>query len=131
MNEMIIVILGVWAVIATAMYIITYWDKKSINEKFENYKSDVEQAEELRNSGREIIPVVFNHKTYFIYKDSTMMEAVNMIDVKPDQVYYDRTANNKFNSSFIKYYGINSLTGNIGDDLILNFENNILKTVKN
>jgi hypothetical protein len=131
MNEILIIILGVWAVITTAMYIITYWDKKSLNEKFEDYKNKIKKDEELRNSGRKVIPVVYNHNTYFIYQDSTMMEAINMIGLKPNNVYYDRTSNNKFNAGFIKYYGQTSFSGIIGEDLTLGFENGTLKSIRN
>lgn len=132
MNEYIIIILlGIWAVIVNGMYIIAYWDKKNIKESFDKYKNEVKRNEELRNSGRQIIPVVYNHKTYFIYKDSTMTEAINMINAEPGQVYYDRTSDSKYDSGFIKYYGINSLTHSIGDDLTLHFENGILKSIKN
>ena len=130
MEEKMIIILGMWAVIATAMCIIAYWDKKSIKEKFDAYKNDTLKKEELRNSGRELLPAILNHKTYFIYKDSTMTEAINMINAKPGQVYYDRTTNSKYDSGFIKYYGQSSLSG-IGDDLTLHFENGILKSIKN
>lgn len=126
-----IIILGMWAVIATAMYIIAYWGKKHIKESFDKYKDDIQKAEELKNSGRELLPAIFDHKTYFIYKDSTMTEAINMIDVKPGQVYYDRTSNSKYDSGFIKYYGSYYLSGKLGDDLTLYFENGILKSIKN
>lgn len=130
MEEKIIIILGVWAVIATAMYIIAYWDKKHIKESFDKYKDDIQKADELKNSGRELLPAILNHKTYFIYKDSTMTEAINMINAAPGQVYYDRTTNSKYDSGFIKYYGQSSLSG-ISDDLTLHFENGILKSIKN
>lgn len=130
MEEKMIIILGLWAVIVTAMYIIAYYNKKYIKEDFDKYKDDIQKAEELKNSGRELLPVIFNHKTYFIYKDSTMTEAINMIDDEPGQVYYDRTSDSKYDSGFIKYYGINSLTHSIGDDLTLHFENGILKSIK-
>lgn len=131
MEEKIIIILGMWAVIVTAMYIIAYWDKQHIKESFNKYKNDIQKAEELKNSGRELLPAIFNHKTYFIYKDSTMTEAINMINAEPGQVYYDRTSDSEYDSGFIKYYGINSLTHSIGDDLTLHFENGILKSIKN
>ena len=130
MEEKMIIILGIWAVIATAMCIIAYWDKKHIKESFDKYKDDIQKAEELKNSGRELLPVILNHKTYFIYKDSTMTEAINMINAGPGQVYYDRTTNSKYDSGFIKYYGASSLSG-ISDDLTLHFENGILKSIKN
>lgn len=129
-----IIILGIfiaWAVIATIICITNYCDKILIQKKFDKYKNEVKRNEELRNSGRQLIPVVYNHKTYFIYKDSTMTEAINMINAKPGQVYYDRTTNSKYDSGFIKYYGIDSLTHSIGDDLTLHFENGILKSIKN
>jgi len=127
MEEKMIIILGIWAVIATAMYIITYWDKKSIKEKFEDYKNDILKKEEILNSGRELLPAIFNHKTYFIYKDSTMTEVINMINVEPAQVYYDRTSNGKYDSGFIKYY----VSSSSSEDLTLIFENGILKSIKN
>ena len=122
-----IIILVMWAVIATIMCIIAYWDKKSIKEKFEDYKNDILKKEEILNSGRELLPVIFNHKTYFIYKDSTMTEVINMINAEPGQVYYDRTSDSEYDSGFIKYYGSVSLC----DDLTLIFENGILKSIKN
>ena len=122
-----IIILGIWAVIATAMCIITYWNKKSIKEKFEDYKNDILKKEEILNSGRELLPAIFNHKTYFIYKDSTMTEVINMINVEPAQVYYDRTSNGKYDSGFIKYY----VSSSSSEDLTLIFENGILKSIKN
>lgn len=131
MEEKMIIILGMWAVIATAMYIIAYWNKKSIKEKFEAYKNDILKKEELRNSGRELLPAIFNYKTYFIYKDSTMTEAINMINAEPGQVYYDRTTNSKYDSGFIRYYGSASISGKLGEDLTLIFENGILKSIKN
>lgn len=126
-----IIILGMWAVIVTVMCIIAYWDKKHIKESFDKYKDDIQKAEELKNSGRELLPAIFNHKTYFIYKDSTMKEAINMINAEPEQVYYDRTTNSKYDSGFIKYYGSSSISGKIGEDLTLHFENGILKSIKN
>lgn len=131
MEEKMIIILGILAVIATAMYIITYWDKKHIKESFDKYKDNIQKAEELKNSGRELLPVIFKHKIYFIYKDSTMTEAINMINTEPGQVYYDRTTNSKYDSGFIKYYGSEHLSGKLGDNLTLNFENGILKSIKN
>ncbi len=122
-----IIILVLWAVIVTAMYIITYWDKKLIKEKFEDYKNDILKKEEILNSGRELLPAIFNHKTYLIYKDSTMTEAINMINVEPAQVYYDRTSNGKYDSGFIKYY----VSSSSSEDLTLIFENGILKSIKN
>ena len=119
--------LGMWAVIATTMCIIAYWDKKSIKEKFEDYKNDILEKEEILNSGRELLPAHFNHKTYFIYKDSTMTEVINMINDEPGQVYYDRTSNCKYDSGFIRYYASSSSC----DDLTLHFENGILKSIKN
>jgi len=127
MEENMIIILVMWAVIATIMCIIAYWDKKSIKEKFEDYKNDILKKEEILNSGRELLPVIFNHKTYFIYKDSTMTEVINMINAEPGQVYYDRTSDSEYDSGFIKYYGSVSLC----DDLTLIFENGILKSIKN
>lgn len=126
-----IIILGIfiaWAVIANGMCIIAYCDKKHIKESFDKYKNEVKINEELRNSGRQIIPAVYNHKTYFIYKDSTMTEAINMINAEPGQVYYDRTSDNEYDSGFIKYYGSSSSSG---EDLTLHFENGILKSIKN
>lgn len=126
-----IIILGIfiaWAVIATITCITNYCDRISIKEKFNKYKDEVKRNEELMNSERQIIPAVYNHKTYFIYKDSTMTEAINMINVEPGQVYYDRTSDNKYDSGFIKYYGSSSSSG---EDLTLHFENGILKSIKN
>ena len=127
MEENIIIILGMWAVIATTMCVIAYWDKKSIKEKFEDYKNDILEKEEILNSGRELLPAHFNHKTYFIYKDSTMTEAINMINDEPGLVYYDRTSNGEYNSGFIRYYASSSPC----DDLTLHFENGTLKSIKN
>ena len=124
-----IIILGIWAVIATTMYIIAYWNMKYIKESFDKYKDDIQKVEELKNSGRELLPVIFNHKTYFIYKDSTMIEAINMINAEPVEVYYDRTSNSKYDSAYI-YYGSSSSSIS-GEHLILHFENGILKSIKN
>jgi hypothetical protein len=125
MENIVIIILSICIIVALLLYINSCYENKTLKKELNQYKESKLKLEEMENTGRAIIPVVYNNKTYYIYQDSNMMEAIKLMGIKPETTYYDRTPNGKFTVSYIEYY--NHITHT---RLILSFENNVFRSAK-
>ena len=120
-----IIILSICVIAAFLLYINSCYKVRTLRKELNQYKDDKLKLEELENTGRAIIPIVYNNKIYYIYQDSNMMEAIKLMGIKPESTYYDRIPSGKFALGYIEYY--NHITSS---RLILNFENNVFRSAK-
>jgi len=120
-----IVILSICVIAAFLLYINSCYKVRALKKELNQYKDDKLKLEEMENTDRTIIPIVYNNKTYYICQDSNMMEAIKLMGIKPETTYYDRAPGGKFTVSYIEYH--NYITH---ARLILSFENNVFRSAK-
>ena len=122
---MVIIILSICIIGTLLLCISSCYEIKTLKKELNQYKDAKLKLEEMENTGRPIIPIVYDRKTYYIFQDSNMMEAIKLMGIKPESTYYDRIPSGKFALGYIEYY--NHITSS---RLILNFENNVFRSAK-